>query len=90
MTETTCTQMQDFFFFSACGSSDPLRVEHEGGTAACLSGTLAVQNMQGHRPPLLQELWPYQSPITSWQIDGETMEIVRDFIFLGSKNHCRR
>ena len=25
------------------------------------------------------------SPITSWQIDGETMERVRDFIFLGSK-----
>ena len=25
------------------------------------------------------------SLITSWQIDGETMEIVRDFIFLGSK-----
>ena len=25
------------------------------------------------------------SPITSWQIDGETMESVRDFIFLGSK-----
>ena len=25
------------------------------------------------------------SPITSWQIDGEIMEIVRDFIFLGSK-----
>ena len=24
-------------------------------------------------------------PITSWQIDGETMEIVKDFIFLGSK-----
>ena len=24
-------------------------------------------------------------PITSWQIGGETMEIVRDFIFLGSK-----
>ena len=24
-------------------------------------------------------------PITSWQIDGETMEIVTDFIFLGSK-----
>ena len=24
-------------------------------------------------------------PITSWQTDGETMEIVRDFIFLGSK-----
>ena len=25
------------------------------------------------------------SPITSWQIDGETMETVRDLIFLGSK-----
>ena len=25
------------------------------------------------------------SPITSWQIDGETMETVRNFIFLGSK-----
>ena len=24
-------------------------------------------------------------PITSWQIDGETMETVRNFIFLGSK-----
>ena len=29
------------------------------------------------------------SPITSWQIDGESMETVTDFIFLGSKNHCR-
>ena len=28
-------------------------------------------------------------PITSWKIDGETMETVTDFIFLGSKNHCR-
>ena len=25
-------------------------------------------------------------PITSWQIDGETMETVSDFIFLGSKS----
>ena len=25
------------------------------------------------------------SPITSWQVDGETMEIVTNFIFLGSK-----
>ena len=24
-------------------------------------------------------------PITSWQIDGETVEILTDFIFLGSK-----
>ena len=28
-------------------------------------------------------------PITAWQTDGETMETVRDFIFLGLQNHCR-
>ena len=28
-------------------------------------------------------------PITSWQIDGETMETVRDSYFLGLINHCR-
>ena len=28
-------------------------------------------------------------PITSWEIDGETVETVSEFIFLGSKNHCR-
>ena len=28
-------------------------------------------------------------PITSWQIDGETMETVTDFILGGSKNHFR-
>ena len=28
-------------------------------------------------------------PITSWQIDGETVGRVADFIFLGSKNHSR-
>ena len=29
------------------------------------------------------------SPIASWQIDGETMKTVRDFILVGLKNHCR-
>ena len=28
-------------------------------------------------------------PITSWQIDGETVEIVTDLIFFGLQNHCR-
>ena len=28
-------------------------------------------------------------PITSWEIDGETMETVSDFIFGGLQNHCR-
>ena len=29
------------------------------------------------------------SPITSWQIDGETVETVAEFIFGGLQNHCR-
>ena len=29
-------------------------------------------------------------PITSWEIDGETVETVVEFIFLGLQNHCRR
>ena len=28
------------------------------------------------------------SPITSWQIDGEKVEIVTDFVFGGLQNHC--
>ena len=28
-------------------------------------------------------------PITSWQIDGETVETVADFIFFVLQNHCR-
>ena len=29
------------------------------------------------------------SPITSWEIDGETVETVAEFIFLWLPNHCR-
>ena len=28
-------------------------------------------------------------PITSWEIDGETVKTVSDFIFFGLQNHCR-
>ena len=28
-------------------------------------------------------------PITSWEIDGATVETVSDFIFFGLQNHCR-
>ena len=28
-------------------------------------------------------------PITSWEIDGETVETVSDFSFFGLQNHCR-
>ena len=28
-------------------------------------------------------------PITSWEIDGETVETVSDLVFFGLQNHCR-
>ena len=28
-------------------------------------------------------------PVTSWEIDGETVETVSNFMFLGLQNHCR-
>ena len=28
-------------------------------------------------------------PVTSWQVDGEIVETVRDFILEGLQNHCR-
>ena len=51
----------DTKLFFACGSSALVRVEHEGGTAAWLAGTLVVPSVLGHGLPLLQELWLYQS-----------------------------
>ena len=45
--------------FFACGSFTPVKAERQGGPAACISGTLAVPSVQGHRLPQPQELWPY-------------------------------
>ena len=52
--DPACIDPRLFFFFFACGSS-------EGGTAAWLAGILAAPSVQGHRLPLLQELWPSDS-----------------------------
>ena len=39
----------------------------------------------GLKPNMQKTKIMASSPIASWQIDGETMETVTDFIFLGSK-----
>ena len=44
----------------------------------------------GLKPNIQKTKIMASSPITSWQIDGETVETVADFIFLGSKNDCRQ
>ena len=50
-----------YYYYFACGSSAPVRVEHEGGAVAWLAGTLAAPSVQGHKLPPWQELWPCQS-----------------------------
>ena len=42
----------------------------------------------GLKPNIRKTKIMASEPITSWQIDGETMETVTDFIF-GLQNHCR-
>ena len=54
--------MQDFF---DCGSSAPVRAEHEGVAAARVTGALMVPRVGGHGLLQLQELWPYQSLFSS-------------------------
>ena len=43
----------------------------------------------GLKPNIQRTKTMVSGPITSWQIDGKTMETVTDFIFLGLPNHCR-
>ena len=64
--------MQDFCVY-ACGSSAPVRIEHDGGAAAWLARTLEVQSVQGHGLPLPQELWLDQSffePLVAGKSEG--------------------
>ena len=49
-----------------------------------------VENEKGGLKLNIQETKIMASgPITSWEIDGETVQTVSDFIFWGSKYHCR-
>ena len=43
----------------------------------------------GLKPNIQKTKFMASHPITSWQIDGETVETVSDFIFGGLQNHYR-
>ena len=43
----------------------------------------------GLKPNIQKTKIMASDPITSWQIDGETVETVADFIFFVLQNHCR-
>jgi len=54
----------------------------------CLGCGEALWNFQGWKlsPPHCRST---SGPITSWEVDGETVETVSDFIFFELQNHCR-
>ena len=60
-------------FWSYFSTKEPLDESERGEQKDCLNFDIQKTKMMS------------SGPITSWQIDGEIMETVRDFIFLGSK-----
>ena len=62
-----------------------LMVEREGELKNLLMEVKEESEKSGLKLSIQKTKIMASSPITSWQIDGETMETVTDFIFLGSK-----
>ena len=50
---------------------------------------IAKTNVKDSFPCVFFFYMMLMTSITSWEIDGETVETVADFIFLGLQNHCR-
>ena len=66
-----------------------LMVESEGELKNLLMEVKEESEKSGLKLSIQKTKIMASSPITSWQIDGEIMETVRDFIFGGFQNHCR-
>ena len=62
-----------------------LMAESEAGLKSLLMKVKEESEKVGLKLNIQQAKIIVSGPITSWQIDGETMETVTDFIFLGSK-----
>ena len=68
-----------------CADDTTLMVESEEKLKSLLMKMKEESGKVGLKLNIQKTKIMASSPITSWQIDGETMETVRDFIFLGSK-----
>ena len=70
---------------STCLGATTLTAESEEELKSLLMKVKEQSGKAGLRVKIQKTKTTASSPITSWQIDGETMETVTDFIFLGSK-----
>ena len=66
-----------------------LMAEREGELKSLLMKAKEESEKVGFKLNIQQTKIMASDPISSWQIDRETMETVRDFIFGGLQNHCR-
>ena len=66
-----------------------LMVESEEELKSLLMEVKEESEKDGLKLNILKTKIIASGPITSWEINGETVETVADFIFWGLQNHCR-
>ena len=66
-----------------------LMAENEDELKSLLMKVKEESEKSGLKLNILKMKIMASGPITSWEIDGETVETVSDFILLGLQNHCR-
>ena len=67
----------------------PLMAESEEELKSLLMKVKEKSEKVGLKPNIQKTKIMASGPITSWEIDGETVETVSDFILGGLQNHCR-
>ena len=66
-----------------------LMAESEGELKSLLMKAKEESEKAGLKLNIQKTKIMVSGPITSWEIDGETVKTVSDFYFLGLQNHCR-
>ena len=66
-----------------------LMAEHEGELKSLLMKVKEESEKVGLKLNIQKTKIMAYGPITSWEIDGETVETVSDFYLFGLQNHCR-
>ena len=72
-----------------CADDTTLMAENEEELKSLLMKVKVESEKAGIKLNIQKTKIMASSPITSWQIDGETMETVTDFILGGLQHHCR-
>ena len=72
-----------------CADDTTLMAESEEELKSLLMRVKEESEKAGLRLNIQKTKIMASGPIASWEIDGETVETVSDFIFGGPQNHCR-